>query len=85
MNIGAPLGLSGGPVFSPIDRNVVFGLVTENLEVSTHVRTISDVSAEEGRFVEKVHAVLSYAVCLTLHEHQKWLESKMRELRLSHV
>lgn len=80
MSIGAPAGMSGGPVFSSRDGNVLLGVVTENRENSTQLHTITEESTEQGTLVERVHAVVNYGVCLTLYEHREWLEEKVQEI-----
>ncbi len=83
LSIGAPAGLSGGPVFSPTNSNIIIGLVTENREASTYIRTVVEETTPEGTLVEKVYSTINYAICLTLYEHREWLEGKVRELLVS--
>lgn len=75
LSFAAPSGLSGGPVFLAESMRPV-GLVTENYESTTFRRSITEVSEPGHEFRETVHAVVNYAICLSLEPLRNWLNVK---------
>jgi len=74
MSIGAPPGISGGPVFRPGALPMVTGMVTENLEATTFLDEVEEVE-RAGTIVERrMHRkVINYGVALLLDSHGEWL------------
>lgn len=73
LSIGAPGGLSGGPVLHYQMPMRVTGLVTENLESAT-VLEADEEEIEPGHKREtKYRKVIQYGVSLLLDSHEPWL------------
>lgn len=76
LSIGTPAGLSGGPVFLPEYPDYVVGVVAENIESSTHRRTIEEeVVSGSSTFREVVRSVIDYGICVMLDEVREWLDA----------
>ena len=73
LSIGAPAGLSGGPVFLADMSGNLVGLVTENFESTTYLRTIQELHEPGNVFKEHIHTVINYAVCVWLPPLERWL------------
>lgn len=74
LSIRTPTGLSGGPVFLPEHPDYVVGVVAENIESSTHRRTIANVVNGSSTFSEVVRSVIDYGICVMLDEVREWLD-----------
>jgi hypothetical protein len=74
MNIGAPAGLSGGPLFHPDAPHMVTGLVTENLRSTTFLQAVEEV--QEGGSVHKtsVQEMINYGVALLFRSYSDFLD-----------
>jgi hypothetical protein len=72
LSFASPAGLSGGPVFLAETLEPI-GLVTENFESTTYLRTVSEVIDSGHEFRETIHSVVNYAVCLSFAEIDEWL------------
>jgi trypsin-like peptidase len=74
MSIGAPAGLSGGPVFRPRAPVVVTGLVTENHQSTTFLQSVEE--HQDGPMTSRssVHEVIQYGVALLLDSQAEFLD-----------
>jgi hypothetical protein len=73
LSIGAPAGLSGGPVCWTRDLSRVVGVVTENLETSTFLAQSEEVQ-EGGKVVRhETRNIISYALAVSLIDVTDWL------------
>lgn len=75
LSFGAPAGLSGGPVFVTDMAGNLVGLVCENFESSTYLRSIEEVQEGASVYKEKVHSVINYAICVRIGQYEQWLNS----------
>ena len=73
LSIGAPAGLSGGPVLLVGQVALLVGVVAENYESSTYLRTLEEFSEPGKEYREKVHSVINYAMAVCLLPHESWL------------
>lgn len=67
LSFGAPAGLSGGPVAHASLSSYAMGLVAENHESSTVLRSATDVVDNEMKYREEVRTMINYATCVLLH------------------
>ncbi len=74
MSIGAPAGLSGGPVFSMRDLGVAIGVVAENRQSSTYLRTIEEIQEEGHTYKEVVRSMIEYGIFVHLKSVEDWLD-----------
>jgi hypothetical protein len=76
MSIGAPAGLSGGPVFRPGEYSTnyrVTGIVTENLESTTFLDAVEEIQRDGTVERSKYQKIITYGVALLLDSHADWL------------
>ena len=73
MNIAAPGGLSGGPIFRPGAPPMVMGLVTENLSSTTVLEAMEEQLAPTQTRQIQYQRVIQYGVSLLLDSHEEWL------------
>jgi hypothetical protein len=74
LSIGAPGGLSGGPVCWPRDQSRVLGVVAENLESSTFLEK-SEIVAEDGKVItHETRNIINYGLAVALYDVAAWLE-----------
>ena len=76
LSIAAPAGLSGGPVVPDGRWDAVLGVVTENFESTTYLRSIAEYEDDRQKISERVHSVVNYAVCAPLG--RGWVEDETR-------
>jgi hypothetical protein len=74
LSVGAPAGLSGGPVCWTRDQSKLVGIVAENLESSTYLAAIEEL--EEGGNVTRheTRNMINYALAVSLHDVADWLD-----------
>jgi hypothetical protein len=74
MSIPSPAGLSGGPLFRPHDFNYVTAVATENVQSTTYVGRIEEVTKEGvvERHVER--DVAQYGIAAVLAPLSEWLD-----------
>ncbi len=77
MSIGAPAGLSGGPVFRPGAPQMVTGLVTENHQSTTFLQAVEDHQDGPMRSRSSIHEVIQYGVSLLLDSHAEFLDQQI--------
>lgn len=73
LNIPAPGGLSGGPIFREGAFHLLTGIVVENLESYATLDSVEDVSGPERVRIEH-HRIISYGIALMLDEVGEWLD-----------
>jgi Trypsin-like peptidase domain len=78
LNIAAPTGLSGGPVFRPGAPEMVTGLVVENIDSTTDSFSVEE-RLRDGVTVERTvnHRIVSYGVAVMLSEIGPWLDERI--------
>lgn len=74
MSIGAPAGLSGGPLFRPGAPVMVTGLVTENLRSTTFLQAVEEVQDGPSIHKSSVHEMINYGVALLLDSQSEFLD-----------
>jgi S1-C subfamily serine protease len=74
MSIGAPAGLSGGPVFTPDAPWLIIGLVTENLRSTTFLQAVQEIQAGGAVYRESLHETINYGVALRLESQAEFLD-----------
>lgn len=79
LSIGAPGGLSGGPVVIGEQVPRLFGIVCENLESRTLLYAVEDVEEDGKLFRETIRSVINYAVCLRLESYESWLDQWLNQ------
>lgn len=75
MSIGAPAGLSGGPVFRPGADVMVTGLVTENHQSTTFLQSVEDHQDGPMRSKSSIHEVIQYGVALLLDSQAEFINA----------
>ncbi|MDD1779529.1 MAG: hypothetical protein LUQ65_15305, partial [Candidatus Helarchaeota archaeon] len=77
LNIPCPAGLSGSPLFRAYNQSMVTGMVTENIESTTMLDEIED-TQKDGKTIEKIfRKVITYGICLMLHDVRDWLDNNI--------
>jgi len=74
MSIGAPAGLSGGPLFTPDAPWLIIGLVTENLRSTTFLRSITEIQDGASVYKESFQEFINYGVALVLQSQSDFLD-----------
>lgn len=74
VGFGAPAGMSGGPVFSPRDLTVVTGLMAENIDSTTYLRSVEEVQENGEVYKNRLHEVIRYGIFVHLPPLRSWLE-----------
>jgi len=74
LSFGAPGGLSGGPVTPDSDYSMVMGVVVENQSSTTYLSTITEEITDTTTRVEKIHAMINYAIVVRLDPLTAWLD-----------
>jgi hypothetical protein len=72
LNIAAPAGVSGGPVFRPGAPSLLTGVVTTNSESYSTLDWREETSGEVTR-IEAHHRVISYGIVVMLSVIEDWL------------
>jgi hypothetical protein len=67
-SFGAPAGMSGGPVHSPSGLDRVVGVMTENHDSTTYLKSVEEVQADGQIYRERVHEVIRYGLYVSLEE-----------------
>lgn len=81
LSIGAPAGLSGGPVLTAPHAIHVIGLVSENRASTTFLHSVQELQDGGSTFKEKIHTVINYATCVLFRPPENWLDTNVgREL-----
>jgi trypsin-like peptidase len=75
LNIAAPAGLSGGPLFRAA-APVVLGIVTENLESTTFLDSVEQVFRDGQTTRTTYQKVITYGVALMLSPLKEWLNDQ---------
>ena len=73
LNIPAPIGLSGGPVFMPGPGRGVFGVVADNVESQKVTDEFSETRWDGTHYKEKTARILTYGVAVMLSGVADWL------------
>jgi hypothetical protein len=79
LSIGAPGGLSGGPVCWTRDQSKVIGVVAENLESSTFVEKVEEVREDGGVVRYETRNMINYALAVALHDVAEWLDEVIED------
>jgi S1-C subfamily serine protease len=74
LSFGAPAGLSGGPVFPTREVGLVIGVVAENHDSTTYLRSVQEIQEHGTVYKEHQHEVIRYGIFVTLAEIAPWLE-----------
>lgn len=77
MNIPAPDGLSGAPVFPPGRPYVVTAMVTGEKSTFTIPERVEETTDEGHISVTEVRRQVSYGIALMLHTVSAWIESEL--------
>jgi hypothetical protein len=77
LSFASPAGLSGGPVSSALDYSLVMGLVTENIESSKYLSTITEVVEPDRTRSEYIHSRIDYAIAVRLDPLTPWLDEQI--------
>ena len=77
LSIGAPAGLSGGPLFRPGAPAMLTGFVTENLESTTVLHSIEERERDGNITRDRYQKVLTYGVALLLDGVEEWLNERV--------
>lgn len=73
LSTACPKGLSGSPLFSPNNFEVVYGLVAENIEVSTERWVEEEESTENSRKQFSYNRVITIGVAVVLDRFIDWI------------
>jgi hypothetical protein len=65
MSIGAPAGLSGGPLVRH-DHPLIIGLVTENHRSTTFLQAVEEIQKGGSVYKETIHEMITYGIALLL-------------------
>lgn len=77
LSIGAPAGLSGGPIFLPHVPYLVFGLVTGDLKSRTFLESKETVEALGHVHKTSIAAYINYGVALRLQNQSAFLDEQL--------
>jgi hypothetical protein len=77
LNIPAPAGISGGPLFNPGALMVLTGIVAGNIETYSTLSWREEVSEGGVERVEMHHRVIEYGIAVMLSSVQDWLDYVM--------
>ncbi|SRR6266568_943527 len=75
MSIGAPAGLSGGPVFLPHLPWLILGIVTENHRSTTFLQSVQEIQEGSAVYKEVVHEAINYGLALLLRTETDFLDA----------
>jgi hypothetical protein len=75
LSFGSPAGLSGGPVFPSGELDRVLGVVTENQDSTTFLRSVAEIQDGSSTYTEKVHEVIRYGLFVRLDSVKDWLQA----------
>jgi hypothetical protein len=75
MSVGAPAGLSGGPLFRPGAPPMLTGLVAENLESTTAADFEEESPREKPQVVYR--RVITYGIAVMLEPIKPWLDERV--------
>ena len=78
LSFGSPAGLSGGPVFPRGEQDRIIGVVTENCDSTTFLRSVAEIQDGGQRYTEKVHEVIRYGIFARLDPLSDWLGDHCR-------
>ena len=77
LNIPCTAGLSGSPLFRINAPTMLTGIVTENIESATTLRSVEEIQ-EDGKTVTEIfQKVITYGICLMLHDVRDWLDNSI--------
>lgn len=78
LSISCPAGLSGGPLFRPLESKFlgqrVAAIVTENLRSTTTLESLESVEASGKRTTIRHEQLIQYGVALMLSPVAKWID-----------
>jgi S1-C subfamily serine protease len=77
LNIPAPMGLSGGPLFRPGAPQMLTGMVTANFESQVIVDYYEEQVTEREKHIYKTSKVVTYGVALLLDKLGEWLNEHL--------
>jgi hypothetical protein len=67
LSFGAAAGLSGGPVFPPEHLDKVIGVVAENHDSTTYLRSVEEVQEDGQIYRQRLHEVIRYGIFVSLN------------------
>jgi hypothetical protein len=79
LSIGCPAGLSGGPLFRPGAHVIVTGMATENLESTTVLESVEEISSGEVKSEMRYRKVITYGIAIMLDRLSAWLDQHLPE------
>jgi S1-C subfamily serine protease len=77
MSIPAPSGLSGGPLFRPAAPQMVTAVAADNLESTTLLDAVEEISTASEKRTIRYQRVISYGVAVLLHPLSDWLDERV--------
>ncbi len=76
MSIGAPAGLSGGPLLRH-DHPLIIGLVTENHRSTTFLQAVEEIQKGGSVYKETIHEMITYGIALLLQPLDDFLSQQV--------
>lgn len=74
LSMGCPAGLSGGPLFRQGAHVIVTGLATENLESTTVLESVEEITEGDTTTAMRYRKVITYGVAVMLDRLAEWLD-----------
>lgn len=74
LSIGAPGGLSGGPICLTRDQSKVVGVVSENLESSTFLSAVEESREDGSLYRQETRSMINYGLGVVLYDVAEWLD-----------
>lgn len=74
MSVGAPAGLSGGPVLAVGDTMAAIGIVAENRQSTTYLHQLEEIQEDGHTYRETLHSVIQYGAFVVLKAVEDWLD-----------
>jgi hypothetical protein len=74
-SFGSPAGMSGGPVFSTREVNLLVGVMAENHDSTTYLRSVEEALANGEVYKQYQHEVIRYGIYVDLGELRPWLDA----------
>jgi trypsin-like peptidase len=78
LNIPAPEGLSGGPVFRPRAPQMLTGIVTSNIESYTIADSFEEIVSPNQTQRYETRRIISYGAAASLSDVEPWLNENVR-------
>jgi hypothetical protein len=77
LSVPCPVGLSGSAVLNAHFIGRLYGVVTENIQVSTEVGSVLEVDDKGRKFREVQRDIIKYGLCVWLPALSDWLDSQV--------